>query len=89
MQNRHSKDNGPKLAQFILDYMDNCKNENKESKFRLISHSLGARVILSSLESLHKNTIWNNNNYKITSVHLLGAAVDNEEISKNIQDILF
>jgi hypothetical protein len=84
-----SKDNGPKLAQFILDYMDNCKNEDKESKVRLISHSLGARVILSSLESLHKNTIWNNNNYKITSVHLLGAAVDNEEISKDIKDILF
>ncbi|MGB9169797.1 MAG: alpha/beta hydrolase [Nitrososphaeraceae archaeon] len=84
-----SKDNGPKLAQFILDYMDNCKNEDKESMIRLISHSLGARVILSSLDSLHNNNIWNNNNYKITSVHLLGAAVDNEEVSKNIQDILF
>jgi hypothetical protein len=84
-----SKDNGPKLAQFILDYMENCKNENKESKVRLISHSLGARIILSSLESLHKNAIWNNNNYQITSVHLLGAAVDNEEVSKNIKDILF
>ncbi len=82
-----AKENGPKIAHFIVDYMDKCKNENKESKVRLISHSLGARVILSGLDSLHKNDIWNNNNYKLTSVHLLGAAVDNEEVSKNILDI--
>jgi len=82
-----AKDNGPKLAQFIIDYADKCNHENKESKIRLISHSLGARVILSGLESLHKNDIWNNNNYTLTSVHLLGAAVDNEEVSKNNSDI--
>ena len=82
-----ANDNGPKLAQFIIDYADKCNHENKESKIRLISHSLGARVILSGLESLHKNDIWNNNNYTLTSVHLLGAAVDNEEVSKNISDI--
>ena len=82
-----ARDNGPKLAQFIIDYADKCNSENKESKIRLISHSLGARVILSSLDSLHKNDSWNNNNYTVTSVHLLGAAVDNEEVSKNILDI--
>ena len=82
-----AKDNGPKLAQFIIDYADKCNHENKESKIRLITHSLGARIILSGLESLHKNDIWNNNNYTLTSVHLLGAAVDNEEVSKNISDI--
>lgn len=57
-----AEDNGPKLAQFIFDYTNKCKDENKESKIRLISHSLGARVILSSLDSLHKNDIWNDNN---------------------------
>jgi hypothetical protein len=44
-------------------------------------------VILSTLDSLHKNVIWNNN-FKIASVDLLGAAVDNEEVSTNPKDIL-
>jgi hypothetical protein len=81
-----AKDNGPKLAHFIIDYLEKCKKEDK-SDIRLISHSLGARVLLSSLENLHKNDTWNSYNHKITSVHLLAAAVDNEEISRNIFDI--
>jgi hypothetical protein len=28
------------------------------------------------------NSAWNSNNYSIASVHLVGAAVDNEEVSK-------
>ena len=78
-----AKENGPKLANFIIDYIFGCKNDhNKDVNIRLISHSLGARVILSALDALHTNTIWNNNNLKITSVHLLGAAVDSNEVSK-------
>jgi pimeloyl-ACP methyl ester carboxylesterase len=79
-----AKDNGPKLAQFILDYMNACKQHNQDTKIRLISHSMGARVILSALESLDSNQQWNRNNFKVASVHLLGAAVDDEEVSKNI-----
>jgi pimeloyl-ACP methyl ester carboxylesterase len=79
-----AKDNGPKLAQFILDYMNTCKQRNQDTKIRLIGHSMGARVILSALESLDINQQWNRNNFKISSVHLLGAAVDDEEVSKNI-----
>ena len=79
-----AKDNGPKLAQFILDYMNTCEQHNQDTKIRLISHSMGARVILSALESLDSNQQWNRNNFKIASVHLLGAAVDDEEVSKNI-----
>ena len=83
-----AQENGPKLAQFIFDYKDNCKKQqNSDVKVRLIGHSLGSRVILSSLASLDVNAKWNELNYNITSVHLLGAAVDNEEISKNIMDI--
>jgi hypothetical protein len=57
----------------------------------LVGHSLGARVILNALYELHTNrdlvtengVSWNdpNKNYKITSVHLLGAAVNPEEVS--------
>jgi hypothetical protein len=84
-----AKENGPKLAQFILDYKETCKYEqNKDVNVRLLAHSMGSRVILSALESLHENPVWNNstNNFKIASVHLMGAAVDNEEVSMNAID---
>lgn len=82
--------NGPRLAQFILDYVEWCKYEkNKDVDVRLVGHSLGSRVILSTLQSLHNNPIWNNstNNFKILSVHLMGAAVDDEEVSISDIDI--
>lgn len=81
-----AKENGPKLGQFILEYKETCKHEqNKDVKVRILGHSLGSRVILSALQYLHENPVWNNNtnNFKIASVHLMGAAVDNEEVSIN------
>ena len=85
-----AKWNGQKLSDFITGLMNNCKEKqlNKDIKIRLIGHSLGARVILSTLDSLHKNAIWNNGNFNISSVHLIGAGVDNEEVSKNPKDVL-
>jgi hypothetical protein len=85
-----AKENGPKLAQFILDYKETCKYEqNKDVNVRLLGHSLGSRVILSALQSLHEDPVWNNNtnNFKIASVHLMAAAVDNEEVSQNPLDV--
>jgi hypothetical protein len=79
-----AKENGPSLAQFILDLENKCI----VTDVRLIAHSLGARVILSSLASLHNNSLWTGSAFKIASVHLLGAAIDDEEVSKNPQDIL-
>jgi len=79
-----AKENGPKLAKFILDLKEKCT----QTKIRLIAHSLGARVALSSLDSLNKNQIWNTNNFKITSVSLMGAAVDDDEVSKSINDAI-
>ena len=76
-----AKDNGPKLAQFIFDYMEKCSDSN--SKVRLVAHSLGSRVVLSSLDSLYNNQEWNTKNFTVASVHLMGAAVDDEEVSKN------
>ena len=85
-----AKNNGPKLANFILELTDDCKQQphNKEIKIRLIGHSLGSRVILSALDSINEK-LPSDDNYKIESVHLIGAAVDNEEISKNYGDYLF
>jgi hypothetical protein len=45
-------------------------------------------VILSALDSLNKNAIWNEKNFRIGSVDLLGAAIDNEEVTTNPKDIL-
>jgi Alpha/beta hydrolase of unknown function (DUF900) len=77
-----AKENGPKLADFIINYMETCRQEfGNIVDVRLLGHSMGSRVILSSLNSLHANNRWNNNNFQIISVDLMGAAVDNEEVS--------
>lgn len=67
--------NGPKLGAFVKQFKDSCP----DTKVRLIGHSLGARVILTAIQDLY-DTNWNN---KISSVHLLGAAVDNDVIGKD------
>jgi hypothetical protein len=84
-----ARNEGTNLAQFISNYKDTCKNiHNVNSEVKLVSHSLGARVILSALESLHHNSTWNNvsNNFTVASVILMGAAVDDEEVSTNPSD---
>ena len=63
-----AKSNGLKLAQFILDFKKDCP----QTDVRLIAHSLGSRIVLSSLDALNENQEWNNNkNFAIASVHLL------------------
>jgi hypothetical protein len=79
-----AKSNGLKLAQFILDFKKVCP----QTDVRLIAHSSGSRIVLSSLDALNENQEWNNQNFTIASVHLLGAAVDNEEVSKDPWDIV-
>lgn len=68
--------NGPLLGNFIQQFNDDCPND----KLRIIAHSLGSRVTLSAIQSLYENIIADNTK-KITSVHLLGASIDNEQIS--------
>jgi hypothetical protein len=79
-----AKNNGLKLAQFILDFKNNCP----DADIRLIAHSLGSRVALSSIDILNNHPEWNDKNFTVKSVHLLAAAVDDEEISKNSFDIV-
>jgi len=71
--------NGEKLAEFIKVFECKCPN----TKVRIVSHSLGARVVLEALDTLK---LYNDfracfcTTFKIQSVALLGAAVDNEEV---------
>jgi len=64
-----AKQQGPKLAHFILDFKNKCP----ESNIRMISNSMGARVTLSTLVSLHTNKEWKSKDFKIDSVHLISA----------------
>jgi uncharacterized protein YcfL len=67
--------NGPKLADFITNFTNICSNTN----IRILAHSLGAAVVNSTLLSLNQNVNWTG---KITSVHLLGAAINNSVIEE-------
>jgi esterase/lipase superfamily enzyme len=66
-----AKQQGPKLAHFLLDFKNKCP----DSKVRMIGHSMGARVTLSTLASLHTNKEWKSKNFELASVHLIGAGV--------------
>jgi hypothetical protein len=67
--------NGELLADLIVGYKGECPND----KVRLVAHSLGSRVVLSALQSLHDES----SGSIVRSVHLMGAAVDNEQVSTN------
>jgi hypothetical protein len=77
-----AEDNGPKLAAFIFKLKQRCE----PTEIRIVAHSMGSRVVLSSLESLSKNNEWMQRNFNIATVHLMGAAVDDEQISMNALD---
>jgi hypothetical protein len=81
-----ANENGPLLGKFVEDFKTKCPND----KLRIIAHSLGARVVLSALQWVHDNdnTLGNSISKKISSVHLLGAAVNGEQISKNPEDCI-
>jgi pimeloyl-ACP methyl ester carboxylesterase len=73
---RHAVGNGPKLAKFIADYKTACPG----SRVHIMGYSMGARLALEVLWAFEKDpdlaaTLW-----KVDSVHLAGAAVDNEEV---------
>ena len=70
-------DNGKFLAESLLNISNSC---NSQVGINVISHSMGARVVLAALHNL------GNTSLEIKSVHLLGAAVDGEEVSKNRND---
>lgn len=77
-----AKQNGPKLAKFLLDFKTKCPNY----KIRIIAHSLGAKVVESALINLNNTQTWKSNSvYNITSIHFIGAAISDRATSKNTQ----
>jgi hypothetical protein len=78
-----SQKNRPKLAQFIVDYMTDCRQKKQDATIRIIAHSLGAQVFESALSYLNNSQEWNENKSMIKSVHFLGAAIDSSVAAKN------
>lgn len=77
----NAKYSGEELAKFITEFKNKCQNTD----IRIIAHSLGAAVIDSTLSNLDNDlgfTISYNNSKLIKSIHLLGAAINNELIGK-------
>ncbi len=77
MAKTNAKENGPKLADYIISFHNKCPS----TEIHLIDHSLGAAVVDSALVILDKNSNWKNS--KIASVHFLGAAINNKLIVDN------
>lgn len=67
---RVAQDNGPKLAEFTVDFIDACS----DASIRYVSHSLGAQVVLSALRDLDDRG-WPPD---VADVHMMAAAQDNE-----------
>ena len=63
-----AKKNGRNLATFIQDF----KSISPKTKIRLMGHSLGSQVILSTVERLSKK---NQNDGIIESTHFFGASI--------------
>jgi hypothetical protein len=63
--------NGKNLSQFIEDF----KQSNPHTKIRLMGHSLGSQVILSTIEHLSKNP---KNKGILESVYFFGASITSD-----------
>ena len=66
--------NGKNLAKFVTDF----KQKSPETKIRLMGHSLGAHVILSTMKNLAKNA---KNKGIIEAVYLFGGSIPNDALS--------
>lgn len=65
-----AKQNGYNLSQFIIDF----KKKSPNTKIRLIGHSLGTEVILSTIKKL---ALTPKNNNIIESVYFFGSSLEN------------
>lgn len=72
----NARENGLYLAQFVNSLKNKCPN----SEIIIIAHSLGASVVGSALVILDASSSWKS---KIESIHLLGAAINNQLIGNN------
>ena len=76
-----AKKNGRNLSKFIIDF----KKQNSTTKIRLMGHSLGSEVILSTLQNLYSKS----KKPQVETIHFFGASLpsnfqkSNSKILKN------
>lgn len=68
--------NGPKLARFLLD----LHAQNPTTRVHLIGYSMGARLVSEAILALDTDPKLDPAGWRVDSVHLLGAAIDDEEL---------
>ena len=66
-----AKENGSNLSKFIIDF----KGKNPDTKIRLIGHSLGTEVILSTIKKLAYSS---KNQDIVESVYFFGSSIPSE-----------
>jgi len=71
-----AKQNGHNLSRFIIDF----KKNNPNTKIRLIGHSLGTEVILSTIKKL---ALSSKNNGIIESVYFFGSSLESNFAQPN------
>lgn len=81
-----ARKNGKNLSHFIIDF----KKKNPRTKIRLIGHSLGSTVVISTLQHLAKKP---NNKNIIESIHFFGASISSNSVNhtnygKTLQTII-
>ena len=69
-----ARKNGRNLSQFIVDF----KKQNPQIKIRLIGHSLGSSVIISTVQNLAQEK---KNKNIVESIHFFGASIPNDSIN--------
>lgn len=77
-----AKKNGRNLSLFIQEF----KKSSPQTKIRLMGHSLGSQVILSTIENLSKNS---KNKEILESVYLFGASITEDVPSSKKYGKLF
>lgn len=73
---RNAVANGAKLGRFISD----CRERRPGLRIHLLGYSMGARLALETLVALDSDPVLAPLNLQLDSVHLVGAAVDNDEV---------
>ena len=69
-----ARKNGKNLSQFIMDF----KKQSPQTKIRLIGHSLGSTVIISTIKNLARKQ---KNKNIVESVHFFGASIQSDSIN--------
>jgi len=65
--------NGRKLAQFLVDYADQCPGTG----LHLVGHSLGARIVLRTVDAFYEQ-----GGPKVDTLQLIGAAVEDDILGR-------